>query len=570
MKKILGIRLGHDATACLIVDGKIIANVAEERFTRKKNDGSFPVNAISYCLKTGGITSADLDGIAVPTTSYNSIFAAFFPNLAIGAAPEQTSSMRSCIKKLLGKSVQASTPDPLPTYMPRFPVSSKCRFIQIPHHKAHAASAYYTAGLSKDEKTLVLVMDGKGDHSAVSVWRGQDNRLERLASWGEEGSLGRFYSAATEALGWRHGSGEWKLMGFAPYGKQQSGFFDGDHPVFKDGELVRGCQFAPVQRFPDRGTWHYHMQESISLRAKMGDMKAEDFAAEAQSVVEEQALNLALPWLEREGTRNLCCAGGFFLNVKVNGLLWASGRIDKHWIYPDPGDSGLALGAAMSAYFEQHPEQQAVPMEHLYYGPEYDADTIEAALNSRRIRYTRPEQLIKTVAKLLSENKIIGWYQGRMEAGPRALGNRSILMSPLESSNKDIINASVKYREAFRPFCPSMLAEKKEDYLTRPRMEPFMITAFDVTEEKQDKIPAVVHVDGTMRPQTVRAEANPRYHALIKAFGDITGEYVILNTSFNVRGEPIVNTPSDAIKCFYDSGLEYLVLGDYLISKYDE
>jgi carbamoyltransferase len=241
--------------------------------------------------------------------------------------------------------------------------------------------------------------------------------------------------------------------------------------------------------------------------------------------------------------------------------------LDTQWIYPNPGDAGLAAGAALCAYYEHHPKQRHQLLADAYFGPEYSNDEIRQILDHRGLKYEYVDDPSAAAAKVLSENRIIGWFQGRMESGPRALGNRSILMSPLRSENKDIINRCVKYREAFRPFCPSMLHEKSGDYLVNSRDERFMVTSFAVREEKKDRIPAVVHVDGTARPQMVKRQSNQRYYDLIKAFGDITGEYVILNTSFNVKGEPIVCNPREAIRCFFDTGLDVLILGNYMITK---
>jgi carbamoyltransferase len=577
MRNILGVRFGHDAGACLVVDGRIVADISEERLTRKKNDGSFPVNAISFCLQSGGIKAGELHAIAVPTTYVAPDFFWFFPGLVDPeAAPGPKSEIEPASWRPWSQKRKAPAPhkvanerteDGLALYLTRFPVTSGCRLIRVPHHLSHAASAYFTAGLSPQHKALVVVMDGIGDRVSVSIWRGEKQQLEKLQSFGVEGSLGWFYSAATEALGWRHGSDEWKLMGLAPYGTPKAGLFEGFHPVYREGDLLKPHHFGRVHRYPDHGTHHYHLEDARALQILLDSVSREDFAAEAQRIAEEQAQALILPWLDREDTRTLCCAGGFFLNVKLNGKLWQSGRIDHHWVYPNPGDSGLPAGAALAAYYEAHPEAEMERLEHLYHGPEFSNAEIQAALEARHIPYTRPADLPGTVARLLADNRILGWFQGRMESGPRALGGRSILMSPLRAENKDIINASVKYREAFRPFCPALLDEKKEDYLVQPRSEPFMITGFDAAPDRRDNIPAVVHVDGSLRPQTVRAEVNPRFHALIEAFGNLTNEYVVLNTSFNVKGEPIVCTPSDAIKCFFDTGLEYLAIGDFLVAK---
>ena len=569
MKNVLGVRFGHDSAACLLKDGQIVADIAEERLTRKKNDGSFPVNAIRFCLDYANTDSTELDVIAVASEYLAPDFLDFFPGLKRPAPPTRRGTG---LRAMLTGGSKSHTKEKahtgrLPLYMDRFPISDGCQLIQVEHHHAHAASAYYTSGFDLDHRTLIAVLDSMGDKSSVSLWRGEKNRIEPLLNWGVEGSLGRFYSAATEAMGWRHGSDEWKLMGLAPYGAPKPGLLDGTYPEYRDGALSKGCQFDPVSRYPDHGTFHYHMNEAQSLKERMADISREDFAFEVQKVTEDQILSLILPLLKKEGTRSLCCSGGFFLNVKVNGLIWQSGEVDEHWVFPNPGDSGLAAGAALAAYHEAHPQQQSRRLDSLYLGPEFSAEEIQRALENRHIKFSKVNNIEDTVAQLLAKNHIVGWFQGRMESGPRALGGRSILMSPLQAENKDTINKSVKYREAFRPFCPSLLEEAKEDYLLCPRNEPFMVTAFDVVPDKSSRIPAVVHVDGSLRPQTVSKRVNPRYHRLIEAFGEITGENIILNTSFNVKGEPIVCTPSEAIKCFFDTGLEYLAIGDFLVEK---
>ncbi len=569
MKRILGIRYGHDAAACLVVDGRIIVDAAEERFTRRKNDGSFPINAIQFCLDFAGVKSTDLDAIAVPSKGTPEPFRYFF-NLPDEPKKPQTRSVARIAWRALRGGNPAPKPvgpvNPLPHYLKPWPLSPGRRIINVEHHLAHAASAYFTSGLN-GEKALTVVMDGVGDNTSVSLWRGQGNRLEKLKHWDERSSIGWFYAAATEGIGWRQSSEEWKTMGLAPYGATRPGALKGFYPEFKDGELIRPHDFGEPMRFPDHGSNHYHLRDATALGKIAQELGRENFAAEVQRVSEEQAMELILPWLQKESVRNLCCAGGFFLNVKVNGKLWMTGKLDRQWIYPNPGDAGLAAGAALYVYFSDNPKAPQEELRTLYLGPSFTGDEIQAILDDRGLYYERPDDLAGSVAALLAENRIIGWFQGRMESGPRALGSRSILMSPLIAENKDKINACVKFREAFRPFCPSMLAEKMDDYLLGGREERFMVSAFDAHPEKAERIPAVVHVDKTLRPQTVHRQDNPRYYDLIKAFGEITGEYVLLNTSFNVKGEPIVCTPSEAIKCFFDTGLEVLVLGDFMIKK---
>lgn len=567
MRKVLGVQVGHDAAAALVVDGAIVADVAEERFTRVKNDCSFPLNAIEYCLAHAGIGSTDLDAIALPS-HYLHPDVPVFLDIPSGSLPKENRSLKSKLKQaVLSYSALGSKEQTvLPAYQKPLALAPGCKVVLVDHHKAHAGSAYYTSGLNS-ERALVVTMDGIGDHASAGIWQGHANRLELIRSWGGEGSLGWFYSNCTEALGWRHGSDEWKTMGLAPYGKPQPGALDGYYPVFQAGELVKPHEFSGGGRWLDHSAYHYHFADAYPLEKVVRKLGRENFAAETQRVFEVQANEIILPWLKKLGTRHLCAAGGAFLNVKANQNLWYTGQLDTQWVYPNPGDAGLAAGAALCVYFENVPGAKHERLRDLYLGPEFSNDEIRRILDDRGLDYTYVEDPSANAAECLADNRIVGWFQGRMESGPRALGNRSILMSPLKAEHKDVINRCVKYREAFRPFCPSMLYEKAADYLVQSRDERFMITSFAVHPEQRDRIPAVVHVDGTARPQMVREDINPRYYDLIKAFGDRTGEYAILNTSFNVKGEPIVCHPREAIRCFFDTGLEVLFVGNFKLVK---
>jgi carbamoyltransferase len=567
MSKILGVMYGHDSAAALIIDGKIIADVAEERFTRIKNDSSFPINAIQFCLDYAGIVSLDLDALAIPSIYIRDAFRRFFdiPKMIL---PKERRTVKSRIKKKLFDYLPSLKSDniTLPLYQKPFPLSNTCEICLVDHHKAHAASAYYTSGLN-DELTLIVTMDGVGDHTSVGIWKGERNKLTPIKTWNSQASLGWFYSNCTEAVGWRHGSDEWKVMGLAPYGTPNPDVLKGFHPVFKDGELVKPHDYGAGGIWPDHGANHFHFDEALALQKIADKLGHEDFTAETQRVFEEQAENICLPWLKKLNTRHFCGAGGSFLNVKANQKLWYTGMLDTQWIYPNPGDAGLAVGAALCTFFEKNSGAKHQRLKDLYLGPAYSNEYIRKLLDDRGLEYEYLEDPSRMAAKYLAENKIIAWFQGRMESGPRALGNRSILMSPLRAENKDLINACVKYRERFRPFCPSLIYEKGNDYLINARDEQFMITSFDVIADKQTKIPAVVHVDKTARPQMVLRDINPRYYDLIKYFGDITGEYIVLNTSFNIKGEPIVCHPREAIRCFYDTGLDILIMGNFLIKK---
>lgn len=560
---VLGVHIGHDSSAALVRDGRIVADVAEERFVRIKHYSKLPINSIEYCLQSQNLTMNDIDVIAIPAAGVAPELNFLFD---LKGAQEEKPGPRtqavSYVKKRLGRAYE--TP---PLYIRNFPANPKTEIVHVEHHLAHAASAYYTSGTR--DKQLIVTIDGVGDGVSVGIWRGENGRIERLESYPSSASIGWFYSNVTEALGWWHGDGEGKTMGLAPYGDYTKceGVLDKFHPKFENGSVKEHHDFGRVGFWNENGAIQYHFDESIEIRELVKRYGAEHIAAEAQRVLEEEVKQIVYPWMDRENTRNLSASGGVMLNVKLNQRLWESGRIDRHHTYPNPGDSGIAAGAALHAYFQANPNAPIHPIQDLYWGPEYSNAEIEGALELRQLEYTRIDNPAEVAAEALAQDKIVGWFQGRMESGPRALGARSILMSANKPENKDIINARVKFREAFRPFCPSLLWERKEDYLENARDEFFMITSFTCKPGKRDRVPAVVHADSTLRPQTVNEQIHPRFHALISEFEKRTGEALVLNTSFNVMGEPIVNHPREAIRCFYDNGLDVLVLGDFVLRK---
>lgn len=555
---ILGVRFGHDSSAALMMDGKIIADVAEERFSRIKNDTSFPVKSIEFCLKQGGITSLDLDIIVSPSKSYQPEFGVFFD---LENKIQAFGSLKSRIKeKLIPRNLPV-----LPLYREQWQLKESCRFLLREHHKCHAASAHFTSDFPSNEDSLTFVLDGIGDGKSVSIWKTKSNNIELLHSEGGEGSLGWFYANATEGMGWRHGSEEWKLMGLAPYGTPKPGILDGLHPVYEDGVLVKGYDFGSFGRWNDHGANHYHNDAAFDFNKIFKEVGAENYAAEVQRLSEELAFSIILPWLKKTGINSVKCAGGFFMNVKFNQKLWDSGAIERLWIYPNPGDAGLAAGACLLVNSEEGLEN--AEFKSLYTGPIYSDDAIEEILINRMISYKKTKDIAKDVASLLDKNYVVGWFQGRMEAGPRALGSRSILMSPCDPRNKDRINAKVKYREAFRPFCPSIQDEDYFKILNTTRKERFMVSSFQVNDNYSKEIPAVVHEDNTARPQYVEKEVNPLYWDLLNEFKKLSGFGVLLNTSFNIKGEPIVCNPREAIKCFYDTGIDVLVMGSFIILK---
>ena len=564
--KILGVHFGHDSAAALVIDGEIVADVAEERFSRCKNDCSFPLRSIQFCLSKAGIGAEDIDVLAMPSRHLHPTAEVFFgiPDSELRRHRRFKRWVKTLLYEFSG--IGNDTPT-LPLYQEPFRLSPNARVELVDHHLSHIASAAYTSGIPIEEKVLGVCSDGIGDGTSVSVWRIQNNEITNLVRYGGEGSLAWFYANSTEAMGWRHGSEEWKVMGLAPYGTPSPGILKGYYPEYAKGELVTPHIYEDFGTWLDHGGVHFHGADSYEMSKIFDRVGAEDFAAEVQRVSEEQAFNLILPWLEKESTRHLVCSGGFFLNVKFNQKLWYTETLDTQWVYPNPGDAGLAVGAAMNVYFETHRDKQHQPLQTLYGGPDFSNEEIEEILIDRGLEYSKEADVEQVAARYLSKNYVMGWFQGRMEAGPRALGNRSILMSPIDPGNKDLINAKVKYREAFRPFCPSIIDDMYHEYLDSPREELFMVTSFEVNEGVSERIPAVVHQDRTARPQIVRKSNNARYHKLIDEFRKITGEGAILNTSFNIKGEPIVCNPREAIKCFYDTGLDVLVLGDYVIKK---
>jgi len=573
---ILGIHFGHDAGAAIIKDGRILADVSEERFNRVKHSADYPLKSIEYCLKIAGLAIEQVDEIAIAGLKQDDSFENVFGQKLASQFKQPDSGiidrLATGFKKRLRERFRQTDknkffPDhKTPAYLRKFFLAKLPKITFVEHHLAHAATAYYTTG--HDERVLIATIDGIGDKFSTCLWRGENGKITPLVKYGSEGSIGWFYSNVTEALGWWHGDGEGKTMGLAPYGdsKKCAGKLDGFYPVFKAGRLFSPYEFPAIYPYKQAGTIQWHCADALKIEHLINKYGRENIAAEAQRILEKQVMEFVLPWLETEKTDCLATSGGVFLNVKLNQRIWMSGKVKHHFPYANAGDSGLAIGAALYAAASRRQLNKPIP-GHLYWGPEYMNEEIKKILDLRGIKYRYVTDIETETARLLADDKIVAWFQGRMEAGPRALGDRSILMSPKRAENKDIINARVKFREAFRPFCPSLIDEAKENYLVNARSEKYMITSFDCRPEKKAEIPAVVHVDGTLRPQTVTKDDNSRYHRLISEFGKLTGTPVLLNSSFNVRGEPIIRTPNEAIKCFFDTGIDVLVMNDFLVEK---
>lgn len=562
--KILGIHKGHDASASVVVDGKIIADVQEERFNRVKHSADMPIQSILYCMEQAGVSDInEFDRISFSWLKTPKNLAGL-----LGLPIKTGKGIKKSIIHLGRKLTGTKGYEP-PIYLKDLKIKDPIKFVNNEHHKMHAASAYYTR--NNNDKCLVFTIDGAGDNVSTAVWLAEDNEIKPLSRLdGQKAGIGWAYGIVTEGLHWIHGDGEGKTMGLAPYGDPEicKGILNDLFPEFDGTKLVKKSNIGRGSSFMLRGSNQFHFKKAREIESLVKKYGRENIAAEVQRKLEEVLIQYIKAWCKKTGIKKITAAGGVFLNVKLNQRIWENrGKdIEDYWVYPNPADSGLAAGAALHEYYKYN-TFEGVEFEHLYLGPEYKNDEIEKVLEISKVKYKKVEDAPGIAAKMLADNKIIAWYQGRMESGPRALGNRSILMSPNRKENKDIINEQVKFRESFRPFCPSLLHEKAEVYLKDAREELFMITSFDVKEDKRNKVPAVVHEDGTLRPQLVRKDLNKRFWELINEFGKLTGEYILLNTSFNVMGDPIINTPSEAMQGFYSSGLDAIFLGDYLVEK---
>jgi len=595
--RILGISaFYHDSAAALLLDGRISVAAQEERFSRKKHDSRFPKNAIAFCLSEGGIRLADVDFVVF----YDKPFLKFERLLEtyLAFAPKGFQSFRMAIpvwlrEKLFQKNLLAGE---LRAYDPDFNPEVKLRFSE--HHLSHAASAFFA---SPFDEALVLTMDGVGEWATTSVALGRGRNLEVIKELHFPHSLGLLYSAFTYYTGFKVNSGEYKVMGLAPYGepKYVSKILDNLIDLKPDGtyrlnqdffEYCTGLRmtnerfdavFGQRPRNPDQWLTQFHM----------------DIAASIQAVTEEIVLRLTRSLAAETGAQNLCLAGGVALNCVANGKVFRDGNFKRIWIQPASGDAGGAVGAALALY-HLHLRQPRVcngsidGMSGSFLGPRYEQPDVENRLRKSGAAFEVMDEsaLLTATVHALTAGKAIGWFQGRMEFGPRALGGRSILGDPRSPTMQKMLNLKVKYRESFRPFAPSVLREDVSEWFDLNDDSPYMLIVADVLEKHRramtkdeqalfgiDKlnvprstIPAVTHVDYSARIQTVHRETHPRYHALLSAFKARTGCPVLVNTSFNVRGEPIVCTPEDAFRCFMGTEIEVLVAENCFLRKEDQ
>jgi carbamoyltransferase len=581
----------HDSAAALLRDGELVAAAEEERFSRKKHDYEFPQRAIDFCLRFGGITASELDYVAFfekPFVKFERLLLTIMQTFPHSRHVFQEAMVtwlgdKLWIKHLIQKRLGVPP--------------SKILFSE--HHLSHAASAFYC---SPFQEAAILTVDGVGEWTTASYGVGKGTEIKLLNEMRFPHSVGLLYSAFTAFLGFEVNEGEYKVMGMAPFGKPRyvdqvhrlmrihgDGSFELDMDYFSfhySAERSFSDKFVdlfgpprdPQSRFftPATGYPSYfgNKPKNYDEIGRRNQYYA-DIAASIQKVTEEILLRMAHQVHRETGLTRLCMAGGVALNSVANARIQKETPFKEIFVQPAAGDGGAAVGAAFYAYHMLLGKPRQFTMEHAFWGEEHGSGEIEKFLKENRINYRRIEdeaKLIELVVDRLQAGQVIGWLQGRFEWGPRALGNRSILADPRRPEMKDIVNVKIKFREPFRPFAPSVLAERAEEYFRLPdaaRHYParFMLYVTDVCEAKQNIIPAITHIDGTGRLQTVQRESNPRYSRLIEAFGQATGVPVLLNTSFNLKGEPIVNTPREAFHTFTRSEMDLLVLGNYLIEK---
>jgi carbamoyltransferase len=595
--RILGISaFYHDSAAALIEDGRIVAAAQEERFSRKKHDARFPQHALGYCLAAGDTDLTGIDYVAF----YDKPFLKFERLLEtyLAFAPRGFRSFRMAIPiwvkaKLFQKLLLR---DMLQRYAPAFDWQHRLLFAE--HHLSHAASAFFP---SPFEKAVVLTMDGVGEWATTSAAVGNDTSLNVVREIHFPHSLGLLYSAFTYYTGFKVNSGEYKLMGLAPYGEPKYAHRILDHLI----DLKPDGSYRLDLSYFDYCTGLRMTNEKFDALFEGRPRKPEealtqremDLAASIQVVLEEAVLRLSRALQEYTGMRDLCLAGGVALNCVANGKVLRDGKYDRIWIQPAAGDAGGALGAALSTYHQYLARGRLLNneldgMRGSYLGPAFDQADIEQRLVQvgGRFAVLSDDEVIATTAQALADQLAVGWFQGAMEFGPRALGNRSILADARSPAMQKMLNLKVKYRESFRPFAPAVLREDVADWFELDCDSPYMLLVADVAEHRRramtaeerslfgiDKlnvprsnVPAITHVDYSARVQTVHKETNPRFHALISAFKDLTGCPVLVNTSFNVRGEPIVCTPEDAFRCFMGTELDLLVAGNCLLRKADQ
>ena len=547
----------HDSSACIARDGEVLFAVAEERLSRVKHDARFPALAIRACLDFAGIRADEVDYVCQGWPRPRAAYLHDLRCYATGRQPVNARALLNSTRQFLSMSHQRGGEN----HFRRLFGPSKAQFRFMDHHLAHAISAFAYSGF---DDAAILVLDGRGATEATSVWRGRNGRLEHLWTIPWPNSLGLFYAQFTHFLGFTPYSDEWKVMGLAPYGEPGINLREFIAPNDTPYRVATNLLIAP-ESDPFRG-----MEPRLGpprLPESEIDARHKNLAFAVQDMCEQAMLTLARAAVAKTGCGNLCLAGGVALNSKANGKILSSGIVDRIFVQPAASDDGVCLGAVLGPTLDAGERLPVRKMRHAYLGNECSDGEIEKALATYKIRATRVADPAAVAAALLADGKILGWVQGRMEFGPRALGSRSILADPRDPEMNAKVNNAVKFREWWRPFAPSLLQEAAGEYLESATDSPFMVLTAQVRLEKRSIIPSVTHVDGSARPQTVERDVNPLYWRLISEFGHRTGVPVVMNTSFNLRGEPIVSSPTDAIRTFFSSGMDALVIGSFVVEK---
>ena len=584
----------HDSAACLLKDGEIVAAAQEERFTRKKHDAGFPIHATQYCLKEAGIAAKDIDNVVFyekPFVKFERLletYLAFAPKGFTSFAKAMPVWIKDKLfqKSALIKELNATLDES---------VDWRERLLFSEHHLSHAASAYYP---SPFDSAAVLTLDGVGEWTTTSLAIGKGSNLQVVKEIHFPHSLGLLYSAFTYYTGFKVNSGEYKVMGLAPYGEPRYADLIREKliTVAEDGSFQLDMSYFDYATGLTMTNKKFDVLFGGPLRTTETELtqREMDLAASVQKVTEDIILELARGIAKETGERNLCLAGGVALNCVANGILLREKIFDNIWIQPAAGDAGGALGAALSTWYLHHKKERSTSKERdamkgAYLGPEFTDTEIEAELTACGAQFKKlsAAEMIEEVASALADEKAVGWMQGRMEFGPRALGGRSIIADPRSPVMQKQLNLKVKYRESFRPFAPSVLREDVGDWFEHETDSPYMLLVADIQKDKRrtmtdqeealfgiDKlnvprssVPAITHVDYSARIQTVHADTNPKYHAVISKFKEKTGCPLVVNTSFNVRGEPIICTPTDAFKCFMGTEMDVLAVGNYVLYK---
>ena len=579
---ILGINAYHgNASAAIVCDGKLVAAVEEERFNRVKYAAGFPAQAIRFCLREANLKLEAIDHVSVPRNPYARLGTKLFYALRM---PSFARTRLKVMAKFTG------IREALAQVFDADPANIATQFHRVEHHQAHLASAFF---VSPFERAALLSADGLGDFASTMWGAGAGNRMSIHGAITFPHSLGMYYTAVSQYLGFLKFGDEYKVMGLAAYGQPEQ--LDAFREIVRfnangSGNGFRlGLDYFTHQRSGPEMSWAEADKTPIlgplfsaEMSKRLGPTRAPEqpleprhrnLAASLQARLEEVYLGMLNKLAQQTGLKSVCLAGGVTFNCVANGKIFDATPFEQIYVQPAAGDAGLAVGAAYYVWHQKLGKPRSFVMEHAYWGPGFSAAQIRAAIQSSNLAQNGycvtelPEaELTKRAASIVAEGKILGWFQGRAEWGPRALGNRSIIADPRRADMKDILNRRIKHREIFRPFAPSILAEATGDWFEKSHPSPFMTLAYAVRPEKRAQIPAPTHVDGTGRLQTVTREANPRYHALISAFRDLTGVPVVLNTSFN-DNEPIVCSPEEALDCFLRTQMDALVLGDCLIQK---